>query len=122
MPAEVQTVPSRVKMRLPSTLTRGNRRCSRAAYCQCVVTRGPSSSPAFARVKAPVQTLAVRRTAGAQAATISASSEGPAAHWRDPPPITSRVSKTASPAGSVSTSTPEELRTAPPCRDTTRSR
>ena len=61
MPAEVQTGPSTMKMRSSSTFTLGKRACSLRAAPQCVVARRPSSRPASASTKAPVQVEATRR-------------------------------------------------------------
>ena len=67
MPAEVQTGPSRTKMRSGSSRTFGKRRAKSAVRDQWVVARRPSSRPAAARTKAPEQTLATRPALAAAA-------------------------------------------------------
>ena len=54
-PAEVNSVPSRTKIASGSTVIAGYARPSSPACRQWVVARRPSSSPAAARTKAPVQ-------------------------------------------------------------------
>src|SRR3954465_9742078 len=65
-PADVQTLPWRVKIGSGSTSTSGWRRARASHADQWVVTRRPSSSPAWASRKAPVQTDATRRASGAR--------------------------------------------------------
>ena len=60
-PAEVQTWPSRTKMRSSSTSTSGYSRAMMSHTDQCVVARRPSSSPAAARISAPLHTDVTRR-------------------------------------------------------------
>ena len=64
-PAEVRIGPSATKIGSGSTVTAGKARASASHHAQCVVARRPSSSPARASRKAPVQTEATRRARGA---------------------------------------------------------
>ena len=60
-PADVQTLPSRTKMRSRFHRVCGWFRLSRSHADQCVVARLPSSSPAAASTNAPVHTDVTRR-------------------------------------------------------------
>src|SRR5262245_50227189 len=64
-PADVKTRPSRTKIGSGSTATRGYCSASCRHAPQWVVARRPSSKPASANRKAPVQTEPSRRTRGA---------------------------------------------------------
>jgi len=67
IPAEVQTSPSRMKMRSACRSTFGYRRAKASVLYQWVVARLPSRRPASASRKAPEQTLATRRARDASA-------------------------------------------------------
>jgi hypothetical protein len=73
-PADVRTGPSTTKIGSRSTATAGWRRCRSSQYCQWVVARRPSSSPALASTYAPVQTDATRRARAASAPTRATTS------------------------------------------------
>ena len=93
-PAEVRTLPSSTYSARGSTVTAGYSRASRAAYDQCVVARRPSSTPAAASTKAPVQ-IETRRAPRAAAAARAAST-APAASPGCARPGTTIVSARAS--------------------------
>ncbi len=61
MPAEVHTLPSWMKMGSGSSRTLGKRSANSRQRLQCVAARLPSSKPAVASRKAPLQTDATRR-------------------------------------------------------------
>jgi hypothetical protein len=73
-PAEEKISPSSTYMASGSTSIAGCARARVRACCQCVVARRPSSSPAAARMNAPVQMDAVRRARLARTRAASASS------------------------------------------------
>ena len=91
-PAEVITSPSRTKIGSGSTSTSGWRRASSAHHAQWVVARRPSSSPARASRKAPVQTDATRRERAAAARSQPTSRSSSPAAATPVPPGTSSVS------------------------------
>lgn len=64
-PAEVAGLPSRTKIGSGSTSTAGKVRARWSQTVQCVVTRCPSSCPAAASSRAPVQTETSRSECGA---------------------------------------------------------
>ena len=74
-PAEVRTSPSSTNRTSASRWTAGNRRANVAPCTQCVVAGRPSSSPAAARTKAPVQMETMRARAAVRRSS-SASSSG----------------------------------------------
>ncbi len=78
-PAEVNTLPSRTKIRSGSTRTFGWRRASVSHTAQCVVARRPSNRPAEARTSAPLHTEQTRLARPASRRTPSVSSTDPAA-------------------------------------------
>jgi hypothetical protein len=98
IPAEVHSGSSTMKMRSSSTFTFGNRVCKSRARFQCVVARRPSSRPAPARIKAPVQVAAARRH---RSEACRANSITPRVDGSVPRPTIS-VSKTVASNGSVS--------------------
>ena len=115
-PAEVQIGPSAMKIRSSSTRTAGCSCCSRRAWAQWVVAARPSSSPASARAKAPVQTPATRRDS-VPASAIQPRATGERACGRTSP-TTSSVSGCA-PIASVSIRGPSEERAGRPSSETT---
>lgn len=76
-PAEVSTVSPSVYRTSGSSSTRGKSRANRSVYRQWVVAACPSSSPAEARTKAPVQ-IEATRVPGRIRAKASASGGGSA--------------------------------------------
>ena len=74
-PAEVSTSPSSTKSTSGSSRTRGKSRLNAGAWIQWVVAGRPSSSPAAARTKAPVQ-IDTRRARRAVFRRSAASSPG----------------------------------------------
>jgi hypothetical protein len=115
MPAEVQSAPSLMKMRSGCTMASGWRFCSSCAKAQCVVTRRPSSRPASASPKAPVQMLASRRELRPPARNIlhRVSEVGSTVSA----PVITSVSNFDAVNRLVSTSMPIELGTTPPVSD-----
>src|SRR5436305_6797995 len=100
-PAAVHTVSElRTKIGSGSTSMPGNSRAKRPAKAQCVVTRQPSSSPASAARKAPVQTVTTRRALPATALIQATRSASDRASSTPPPPGSTTVSM--GPAGSGS--------------------
>ncbi|MCY1534306.1 hypothetical protein D9M68_696720 [compost metagenome] len=115
MPAEVHTGPSLMKMRSGCTLTAGWRFCSSPAKDQCVVARRPSSRPASASPKAPVQMLVTRRALRSPARRKRHIFSDVGA-MKSAPLITS-VSNFPVPKRLLSVTTPDELVTGPPSSD-----
>ena len=91
-PAEVQTLPSRTKIGLGSTLSSGWRRASSAVDAQCVVTVLPSSRPARASRNEPEHTEVTRRERRAALRIQRISSASFSASATPNPPATTSVS------------------------------
>ncbi len=102
-------------MRSSSTRTAGWRACISRAIAQCVVARRPSSKPASASTKPPVQMPATRRArALARRRYASAASEaGMATGSITPATIHVSICRRGG-AGSVRTLMPNDERTSPP--------
>jgi hypothetical protein len=91
-PAEVQTLPSRTKIGVGSTLSSGWRRASSSVEAQWVVTVFPSSRPAPARRKEPEHTDVTLRERRAALRIQRISSTSSSAALTPVPPATIRVS------------------------------
>ena len=121
-PAEVHTLPSRMKIGSGSTVTSGNSCARRAHVAQWVVALRPSSSPARASKKAPEHTEVTRRDRCA-ADRIQATSRSSTIAWATPrPPTTTRVSigpRQAPIARLAPISSPFDARITPPSGLTT---
>src|SRR5262249_28469780 len=87
-PAEVYTPPSRTKIGSGSTSIRGYCRARRSQNSQWVVASRPSSSPAAASRKAPVQTDPTPRARPAEGRSHRRRSASPPPHPTPPPPPT----------------------------------
>jgi hypothetical protein len=87
LPAEVSTSPSSTNSTPGSRRTAGNRRRKASTCIQCVVAGRPSSSPAAASTKAPVQ-MDTSRACPAAARSAPASSSGSVPSVMAGPPYT----------------------------------
>jgi hypothetical protein len=85
-----------------------------------VTARRPSSSPAAASKKAPVQTEATRRALAAAWRSRTATRASRATARVPGPPATRSVSLRVPPSAAVSTMTPLDMRTSPPVGETSR--
>ncbi|MCY1491492.1 hypothetical protein D9M68_252800 [compost metagenome] len=117
-PAEVQIFPCWMKMESLSTSTAGKFVLSMSHMAQWVAARLPSSSPALASRKAPLQTEAVRRNAPELLAIHSMSSPDSAtARSISGAPGTIRVSRRVPlklSSGWLSTASPSAVGISPP--------
>ena len=78
----------------------GNSRANRSAKAQCVVARWPSSRPASAARKVPVQTVTTRRAVRETLLIQPTSSASARASWTPPPPGSTTVSTGSRGSGS----------------------
>ena len=108
-PADVRIAPSSTHRTSGSTVDRWMALGEVAASRQCVAARRPSSSPASARTKAPVQIHDDARAAGVRVRSASSTAAGHAA-VRSPTPGTTTVSAHASASGPCAASDREARR------------